>query len=181
MINKILKYLLISILFSCTPQEDKEAKVYYVVKHPKGFVLLDSNKSKNTPPPLPLFPPLFYGHHNFILKDTSIIFYYKLNYDSLYLWCGTGVDENHPPQINLSSEKIKSIPINELSNFLNKIIPDSIQDMRDIIASISYPTDTIKNRAFKIITNHFKQKGVRVYNVRNLTGDENSAIKALQK
>lgn len=180
--SKFLTILVIVLLLaSCLSREDKKKKIYYVIKHPKeGFVLLDSNKYQNDslPPPLPAPPPLIvYGHHNFILYDTSKIFYYKADYDGLFLWCGTGIDKNHPPKLNLTSEKVAEIKISKIQQFLNTIIPDSIGDEREIVASISYPTDTIRHRAFEIITNHFKKKGIRLYNIRNWTEEESSVIK----
>ncbi len=148
---------------SCATKQDIKDEVYYVVKHPKPNT---KDFGDNPPPPLPI---TFYGNYNFILLDTSKIFYHQVHQ---YYTCGTGVDFTKPPKLFLTPDSLREIKIGDLSEFLNNSITDSVARMRHFFASISYPTDTIRNRAFKLITDFFKTKDIRLYNIRNWTEEE---------
>jgi hypothetical protein len=110
--------------------------------------------------------------------DTATIYYHKLFDNRDYFWCGTGRDFTKPPRLYLTPDSLIEIKISELPGFLKKSIPDSIARSRHYFASISYPTDTIHNRAFKIIADYFKSQNIIRYNIRNWTEEEQYVITA---
>jgi hypothetical protein len=148
----------------CVTKQEIKDEIYYVIKHPKP----NTQDFGNNPLPPPL-PTTFYGNYNFILLDTSKVFYHQVyqNYT-----CGTGIDFTKPTKLFLTPDSLKEVKINQLPEFLNGVITDSIARTRHFFASISYPVDTIRNRAFKLITDFFKTKNIRQYNIRNWTEEE---------
>lgn len=158
----IIIFIATILLFSCSTKQDK-GKIYYVIKHLEK-IELDNDSMPRPPPP----PKLFYGNYNFILLDTSEIFYHEKHQ---YYSCGSGIDLTRPPQLFLTPENLNEIKIKNLEVFLTSI-PDSIISGRQFFASISTPQDTIRNRAFQIITDFFKSKNIRFYNLRRLTEEE---------
>lgn len=157
----IIIFIATIFLFSCSTKQDK-SEIYYVVKHEKIKPDTDS-----IPPP-PALPLPFYGNYNFILLDTSKIFYHTKN---KHYSCGYGLDFTKPFDLFLTPENLTEMEINNLDLFL-KSIPDSIISDRYFFTSLSSPKDTIKNRAFKIITTFLKSKNIKYYNVRNWTEEE---------
>jgi hypothetical protein len=155
----IILFLLTVLLFNCSTNHDNDV-VYAIVKHDTIV------KPKGTEPPQ--LPKPFYGNYNFILLDSSKIFYHKKN--KRYS-CGYGLDHTRPFHVSLAPKNLTEIKINELEVFL-KSIPDSITSDRHFYASVSSPKDTIKNRAYKIIADFFKSKNIKYYNTRNLTEEE---------
>jgi len=84
-----------------------------------------------------------------------------------------GIDpyDQKPPLLNLSPGDLREIGINQLPRFLTAI-NDSVTNDREFFASISSPTDTIKNRAFKIIRDFLKSRKLNRYIIRNWTEEE---------
>ena len=164
-LTKILTLLTITfLLFGCSTRQDKVDEVYYVVKHP----MTTTQDTGDVPPPPPP-PTTYYGNFNFILLDSSTIYFHSRH---IYRFCGTGIDDTKPPRVFLTPDSLTKLNINDLPKFLTTVITDSIASDRHFFASISSPTDTIKNRAFKIITDFFKSKNIRRYNIRNWTEEE---------
>lgn len=170
----LLAFISIFVIFSCSSKKDIEDKVYYIIKHPNKL-LIDSSDIPSPPPP----PLMYYGQHNFILPDSSRIFYHD---NHVFYSCGNGVDFSKPPRLFLAPDSLTEINIDELNTFLKNHIPDTLHNGRWISANISSRLDTIKNAAFKIITDYFKTKGLKRYGIRNWTEEENfSATAKLNK
>lgn len=163
--TKILTILtFILLLFGCSTRQDNVNDVYYVIKHPTTT----KQGTRDVPPPA---PPLitYYGNLNFILLDSSTIYFHIQHINR---FCGTGIDDTKPPRVFLIPDSLTKLSINDLPQFLATSISDSLASDRHFFASISSPTDTIKNRAFKIITDFFKLKKIIRYNIRNWTEEE---------
>ncbi len=156
-------------MISCSKKQNTEATVYYVIMPLKP----DNQHLLDNPPPPPL--PPFYGQLNFILLDTSIFFHNNYKQTD-FSWCGTDQDFTKPPMLGLTPDSLIEIRINELQSFLTNSIPDSLD--RSFFPCISSPTDTIKNKAFKIVTDYFKAKKIRSYNIRNWTEEEKFVVDA---
>ena len=152
---------------NCSEKHQRNEVVFYVIKHPKKEVA-DTSFVPKPPPVL----ATYYGNINFILLDTAIIYYHRLFDNRDYYWCGTGRDFTKPPILSLTPDSLTEINITDLQSFLIKSIPDSTTRSRHYFASISYPSDTIRNRGFKIITDYFKSQNIRRYNIRNWTEEE---------
>ena len=101
--------------------------------------------------------------------DSSKIFYHNRY---IYYDCGTGVDFTKPPNILLTPNNLVEIKINDLQNFLLRNVSDTMVQSQYVTASISSPSDTIRNKSYKIITNFFKDKKIRRYVIRNWTEEE---------
>lgn len=157
------------LLYSCSESHDKKDQIYYVIKHQQETIVPESD---SLPPPP--FPNPFYGNYNFILIDTSTIYCHKKN--KRYS-CGFGLDFTKPFHLFLTPEDLSEIKINNLEIFL-KSIPDSIITDKHFFASISSPKDTIRNRAFKVITDFLKSRNIQFYNIRNLTEEEQYVLTA---
>jgi len=163
---KILTILTFSfLLFSCSTEQGDKDEVYYVVKHPKASVQQTGDSLPPPPPP----PTTYYGNFNFILLDSSTIYFHSQH---IYRTCGTGIDETKPPKVFLVPDSLAKLNIADLPQFLASSINDSVAADRHFFASISSPTDTIRNKAFKIITDFLKSKKVMRYNIRNWTEEE---------
>jgi|GEM_PF-3477420 len=159
----IIIFIATILLFSCSTKQNS-GEIYYVVKHLEKIELHDNDSM----PPPPTLPKPFYGNYNFILLDTSKIFYHE---KQQYYSCGYGVDFTKPPQLFLIPENLKEIKINNLELFLISI-PDSIISGRLFYVSIATPQDTIRNRAFRVIADFLKSKNIRFYNIRKWTEEE---------
>lgn len=168
--KNILGLILILIVTNCSTKKDADEQVYYIIKHPDE---LHPDTSNIPPPPGP--PLMFYGHHNFILVDTSRIFYHD---NHVFYSCGNGVDFSKPPRLFLAPDSLTEISISDLPTFLKSNIPDTSRNYQRISAIISSFSDTIKNEGFKIITEYFKSKGLKRYGIRNWTEEETFAITA---
>jgi hypothetical protein len=118
---------------------------------------------------------MFYGRHNFILADKNRVFYHD---KYVYYSCGTGIDFSKPPRLFLSADSLIEIKFDVLNSFLQKNLPDSMVNDKWVTANISSKTDTIKNKAFKILTDYFKVKNIRRYGIRNWTEEETFAVTA---
>lgn len=162
----LIKNLTIStfifLLFGCS--KEKTDEVYYVIKHPTTT----TQNTGDAPPPTPPTTS-YYGTFNFILLDSSTIYFHNRHN---YRFCGTGIDDTKPPRVFLTPESLTKLNLNDLTQFLTTSISDSLAADRQFFASISSSTDTIKNRAFKIITDFFKAKKITRYNIRNWTEEE---------
>lgn len=161
MLNKILLLIFCFTLFSCA-EENKSVmpQTYYIIKH----AYIDKKEFGNKPPPS-LPPVIQYGNYNFILLDTSLIYFYVLNSSVI----GTDLFAN----VGLTSKQVSKIEIDSLHKFLKVNIP---RNDGDKTATISYPTDSIKNRAVNIIAEYFNTNGFSKYNIRNITKEEAKAI-----
>ncbi len=168
--KSILIIIIIISLFSCSTKPDSETQKYFIIKH-----LVKTTPNTIESPPIP--PLMFYGQHNFILLDSKI-FYHDNN---IIRRCGTGLDNSKPPRLYLTKDSLTEIPFADLATFLNRNMPDSITNLFDITASISSPSDTIKNPAFFIIKEYFKSKNIQCYVIRNWTEEENYALTAILK
>lgn len=154
------------LLISCSTKTDNKDSVYFVIKHPEKII---HDEIATLPPP----SAGFYHRHNFILVDTSQVFYHN---KYIYYNCGTGIDFSKPPRLFLTADSLIEIKIEDLSLFLQNTIPDTIVNGKLVTANISSQTDTIKNIAFKIITDHFSSKNIRRYTARNWTEEETFAV-----
>ncbi len=153
--------------------QQKQNEIYYIIKH---YTQTQNDTSyKDAPPPPPPPPAIFYCNHNFILVDTSRIFYHNKH---IFYSCRYNLEENKPPRIFLTPDSIIEINPNELLDFLTTIIPDSIAVNEKIFAAISSPKDTIYNRSFKIIRDYFKSMGLRRHLIRNWTEEEQYVVTA---
>ena len=170
MTRHLLLLLIVTTIFqSCSPQTENKEHVYYIIKHPDTTANFGDDPPPPTPPPAP-----FYGQLNFILLDTSI-FLHKNYYSPDFSWCGTGKDFSKPPFLHLAPDSLVEIKANELENILAASIPDSIDsygEWNPFFPCISSPTDSIKNKAFKTLTDSFKRKKVKAYNIRIWTEEE---------
>ncbi|MEZ4828406.1 MAG: hypothetical protein R3C61_19260 [Bacteroidia bacterium] len=160
----ILLGMIVSV--SCSTKTNNKDSFYFVIEHPEKMI-----HDKITPLPPP--SPGFYHRYNFILVDTSSVFFHN---KYIYYTCGTGIDFSKPPRLFLSADSLVEIKIEALSLFLQTTIPDTIVNGKMVTANISSQTDTIRNRAFKIITDYFNSQNIRRYMVRNWTEEEAFAV-----
>lgn len=143
---------------ACNQKKEKESNIYFIVKHADK----ELKKGDFIPP-----SPLFYGQSNFILVDSSKIYYHN---NHIFHWCGTGIDFSKPPKLSITPHSLKEIKMNDVLSFLKKTLPDTIDKRYYVI--ISTPSDTIKNKAFETISNYLKSKNSNIYNVRKCTEEE---------
>ncbi|UUC44559.1 hypothetical protein [Flavobacterium cerinum] len=155
------------ILQSCIKEKADKKAFYYVINHDKKEV-----RSDDSPPPP---PKLFYGESNFILLDSIRVFYHD-NY--VFHWCGTGVDYTKPSLLNITPDSLTEIRLNDLPVFLKQLKSPLMEYENKYSVIISSPTDTIKNKAFEIISEFFKAKSIGIYSVRNWTEEEKYVVTA---
>lgn len=166
---KILASVLFILFVSCSQNKQVENSVYYIISHPDT---LKQGPANNAPPP----PPIpFYGQHNFILYDSSRVFYHN---DYVFYRCGVGIDFSKPPRLLLAPDSLTEIKLSELPAFLKTTISESGDDHSWKFTNISSPTDTIRNPAFEIIAAYIKTKGIDFYGIRRWTEEEEFATKA---
>ena len=163
---KILAYVLLILFVSCSTKK-VENSVYYIIPHVDSL-----QQDPNAPPPLPI---AFYGQHNFILYDSSRVFYHN-NY--VFYRCGMGIDFSKPPRLLLAPDSLTEIKLSELPAFLKTTISESGEDHYRMFTNISSPTDTIRNPAFEIIAAYIKTKGIKAYGIRRWTEEEGFATRA---
>jgi hypothetical protein len=144
---------------SCSNIHKNDTDIYHIIKHKK----IEVNDST------PLFISRFYGDYNFILFDSTIIY---VNQKSVLYLCGTDLDQTKPPFLFLKPEHLIQLKTDSLKLFLKENITDSIYKNGRFSASISSPTDTIKNEGFKIITDYFKANNIFQYEIRRCTEEE---------
>ncbi len=116
----------------------------------------------------PKFYPIFYGQHNFILIDSNKVYYHD---KYVFHGCGTGIDGTKPARLDLYPDTLKEIKLSALNKYLKslKYTPTSPGGFH--FASISSQTDTIRNKAFVVLTNFFKKIKYR-YSIRKCTEEE---------
>ncbi len=171
----------------------RDTGVYYVIKHEDTNVKVVNSdyysvaekrklqlRVEDMPPPPP--PPIimYYGNHNFVLFDSSRIFYFY--FKPFYIDCGTGleIDYSKPLKLYLTPDSLRELRRDDMQQFLEGTILDSITNRRNTSVSISSPSDTIRNRAFKIITDYLAAKKISseyVY-IRNWTFEEQAVVTA---
>ncbi len=149
------------LLFGCSTRQHKVDEIYYVIKHTP--TIQDTGDVPPPPPP----PTPYYGDFNFILLDGSVTYFHNKH---IYRFCGTGIDHAKPPRVFLIPDHLTKISMADLPHFLTTLISDSIITGQHFFASISSPTDTIRNGAFKIINDFFRSK--IPYSIRNWTEEE---------
>lgn len=154
-----LYILLFMLAISCSNIHKNDTDIYHIIKHKK----IEVNDST------PLFISRFYGDYNFILFDSTIIY---VNQKSVLYLCGTDLDQTKPPFLFLKPEHLIQLKTDSLKLFLKENITDSIYKNGRFSASISSPTDTIKNEGFKIITDYFKANNIFQYEIRRCTEEE---------
>jgi hypothetical protein len=154
-----LYILIFIVIISCSNINKNDSGIYHIIIH-KKFDINDS-----TPP----FLSRFYGDFNFILFDSTTIY---VNQKSVLYYCGTGLDQTKPPFLFLKPEHLIQLKTDSLQLFLKENITDSIYKNGRFSASISSPTDTIKNEAFQIITDYFKAYNLMQYEIRRCTEEE---------
>jgi hypothetical protein len=154
-----LNILVFIMVISCSNIHKNDTDIYHIIKHKK----IEVNDST------PLFISKFYGDYNFILFDSTIIY---VNQKSVLYLCGTDLDQTKPPFLFLKPEDLIQLKTDGLKLFLKENITDSIYKNGRFSASISSPTDTIKNEGFKIITNYFKANNIFQYEIRRCTEEE---------
>ncbi len=171
-LHKIFILLLTLFLINCSTKQENKNEIYYIIKHPK--IIVEEVDEDDMPPPPPL-PITYYGNYNFILIDSSTIYFHRRKD---YRTCGYGIDDSKPPRMLLTPDSLNVIKIGRLKEFLREMVSESISKDRHFFASISSPTDTIRNRAFKIITDFFSEKKMRYYIIRNWTEEEQYVTEA---
>ncbi len=138
-------------------RQENKPEFYHVIKH---YV-----KKEHSPPGPPV---TFYALFNFILTKDSQIFFFRS-----YPETNCIINEPQlPPRINLTQAMVEEIKIKDLNDFLTRTIVDSISQSEQFFATISSPTDTIRNIAFKTITDFFKIKHIDACHIRNWTEEE---------
>ncbi len=155
----ILILIIFPCFFSCS--HDDNEKDYYVIKDL-------SNRINITNDSLPKVFPVFYGKHNFILINNSKIYYH--HYDP-YPGCGTGVDYNKPPRLNLILGNLTEIELKDLEKFLMTSINKGSITEKTII-NISSTTDTIKNKALTILREYFAFNKEALLSIKRCTEEE---------
>jgi len=160
--------------------EDTSEKVvnsdYYSVAEKRNLKL--SKDDMPLPPPPPISEIVYYGNHNFILPESSRVLYFYL--EPFPLLCGTGIDFTKPYKLYLMPDSLHELRSEDMQQFLQATILDSRTNLRNTSVSISSPSDTIRNRAFKIITDHLAAKKISseyVY-IRNWTFEEQAVVTA---
>ncbi len=144
----------------------RDTGVYYVIKHEDTSAGFRTNIIN------------FYWNHNFILLDSSKVFYF--NSKPLFTDCGTGINVTKPIKLYLTPDSLRELRSEDMQQFLQATIPDSMMNNQRTRVSISSPSDTIRNRAFKIITDHLAAKKISseyVY-IRNWTFEEQAVVTA---
>ncbi len=167
--TKILVFLVLMLLLGCSPKKEAEDSVYYIITHPDS---LQQRSVDDGPPPPPF---AFYGYHNFILYDSSRIFYHN---KYVFYSCGMGIDFSKPPRLFLAPDNLTEITLSELPAFLKAMKSRFRENEFRVYTNIASPTDTIRNPAFGVIQAYFKTKGIKVFGVRRWTEEEAFATKA---
>ena len=153
---------LIPFLFFFCEKKNEKSEIYFIIQHSMPI----SSEILNIPP---LPPKSFYGNFNFILLDNSTIYVHSQKNDGK---CFTGICESKPKRVFLIPDSLKVIKIDSLPQFLRTIVNKSIEKDRYFFATISAPTDTIKNPGFRIINDYFKSQKKMSWIIRSCTEEE---------
>ena len=147
----------------------RDTGVYYVIKHEDTSAGFRTNIIN------------FYWNHNFILLDSSKVFYF--NSKPLFTDCGTGINVTKPIKLYLNTDSLRELRSEDMKQFLQATIVDSMTKRQNTSVSISSPSDTIRNRGFKIIMDHLAAKRISYYNIfiRNWTFEEQAVVTAKMK
>lgn len=153
--RSIIMLLLITAM-GCSKNDKNEPITRHVIKH-TGPQSVD-----------------IYAMHNFILLDSAVYYFFKE--PSKYVSCGTGLD-GRPERLHLTPDSLKRIPLSTLSTFLRNGYAEfkqtlQIENINSQYASISSPSDTIKNSAFDTLYNFCKANNLRYITIRNWTEEE---------
>jgi len=159
--------LIIIIFISSCSRNKHDEKIYYIISESK------SNFDNYNPPP----PPAFYGRNNFILLDSNrVIYHSKFGYND----CCTPEEIASEPIINLKKSDLKEINNDSIFQFLENVITDTSHAGWHEFVVIKSPLDTIKNPAFLTIMDFLKDKGIKRYEIRKWTKEEEKLLKAVQ-
>jgi hypothetical protein len=165
--KKNLIYIFLAASFlACDKAFEEQGVVYHVIKEP----VVDLT-SLAPPPP----PALYYGQHNFILCADGKTYYHSKHNN--YGWCGTGIDTSNPDFISLHPSDIVELTDDNLVRFVRSAVRDTSSHHRKVAATISSPTDSIKNRHFKEIVNVFRQENFNIYTIRKTTEEEQVVLR----
>lgn len=153
----------IGFIFLACKQEVKKEE-YFVIHE---FIDADSTDS---------IEKIYYGDYNFILSDSSRIFFFKY---TKVEGCGTCMESSvkyhlKPPFIRLHPESIEEIEPKNLKAFLRKM---PVLKSKEIIM-ISSPVDTIRNKNMFVIRDFFKSKKGVIVGIQRSTEEENEVLKA---
>jgi hypothetical protein len=100
------------------------------------------------PPPPPIVKP-YYTNFNFIVDSSGILYFYQ---QQTYRWtCGTGLDENTPPEyIDLRPTEIVVVPKENLRRFVELNILNYDADYR--VVAIGLLKDTVTSEGLYTLT-----------------------------
>lgn len=159
------------ILQSCIKEKADKKAFYYVINHDKKEI-----KSGDSILAKPPSFKLFYGESNFILLDSTRVFYHD-NRD-FFGYCITSADETRPAFLGITPDSLTEVKLNDLPVFLKQLKPplEGYEDKYSVI--ISSPTDTIKSKAFETISEFFKAKRIDIHYIRNWTEEEKYVVTA---
>ena len=144
-------------LLGCPEKQVRDTGVYYVIKHEDTSAKVVNSDyysvakkrklqlSVEDMPPPPPPPIIFYGNHNFVLVDSSRIFYFFKPF--FFEQCGTGLKNEYsePFKLYLTPDSLHELRSEDMQQFLQATIFDSITNRRNTSVSISSPSDTIRN------------------------------------
>jgi hypothetical protein len=167
---KILPFLLILILVSCgdnpNDQGQRQPREYTVVPD-MAHSLRDSTGNYME------FGCDYYGHNNFIIDDSSKIYYYAYRFTP---GCGTDKDYAKPPFIGLLPHQLIELDETEIDGFIKLNVAPRTDYMKLIIVASS--RDTFKSKAIdslfsKVLTNNDRKLIV----IRRMTEEEKIVLK----
>ena len=106
----------------------------------------------NEPPPPPILKP-YYANFNFLVDSTDKLYFFQ---QQTYRWiCGTGLDENTPPEyIDLRPTEIVIVPVESVKRFVELNIFNHDQD--DRVVAIGLLKDTIVSEGLYNLTQLLK-------------------------
>lgn len=159
---KYIAIILIFLLVQCDHKQESVKTIYHIVQH-QSAAQYDSLHG------YPMPPMLFYGHHNFIITDSSIYYHALSDLNGCIFQY-----PDKPGFIYLDTSDIQ--PIYNLKEFIAQKIPILKKTSGKLKCSISSFSDTIYNPAFDLLATHFKKAGIYPYTIRNVTEQEACAL-----
>jgi len=172
-----MKSLLILLLFSfvLSACRDKQVKI----NHPKNFYVISAHEKSNSSSDS-IAQAFVYCDYNFVLLDSSSIYFYKFK-EPVFMDIIADRMSN-PPFIKLLPEKLQKMEIAELEKQIKgkQLLPEAELRNKSFSASISYPEDTVKHKAFATLFNHLKSNNV-YFSIRRCTQEELAVTEAIIK
>jgi hypothetical protein len=151
--SRILSLISLLALFSCLGSEEKKFVFTDQVNSTKKTDLIKQNE-------LPLLPNLktWYTNFNFIIDSFGGLYFYQHQLNSSR--CGTGLDENTPPEfIDLRPTQIVVVPKENLRRFLELNIFN--HDAVNRFISIGLLKDTIISEGLYKLTQLLHDKSIK--------------------